>query len=81
MKFVEVKEIPTTRRNFQCKFEERLGRFMDRNIKYAKVVYDMDEYTSSTGCALAFKRACLWYGFPIDVKQINGEVYLIRRDI
>ena len=81
MKFVEVKEIPTTSRNMSCKFEERLGRFMDKNIKCARVVYDVDEYTSSTGCAIAFKRACLWYGFPVDVKQINGEVYLIHRDI
>jgi hypothetical protein len=81
MKFVEVKEIPSTGRANRGVLEERLEAFMALGIKYAKVVYDADDYTSPTSCRVAFARACRRYGFPVDAKMINGEVYLIRRDM
>lgn len=81
MHFVEVKEIPPTRVNLKCKFEERLERFMRLNIKCAKVVYDINDYSSATACLISFRRASVMHGFPVDVKMRNGEVYLIRRDM
>ena len=81
MKFVEVEDIPYPAYASRGILEERLEQFMSMKTKYVKVVYSLDEYTSPTSCRCALARACRQYGFPVDARMINGEVYLIRRDI
>lgn len=81
MHFMEVDEIPNGYRAARGILEERLDTFMSMRIKYAKVTYTSDEYSCPTSCRSALAYACRRYGFPVDVKMIGGEVYLIRRDI
>lgn len=81
MEFVEVKDIPKTGRANRGIVEERLEAFVKMGVKYAKIVYSIDDYTCPTSCRSAFASACRRYGFPVDAKLINGEVYLIRRDM
>ena len=81
MHFVTVEELPDTQYASRNKLEEGLEKFMSMKTKYARIVFSKDEYSSSTACQVVMKRASIQYGFPVDVRLINGDVYLIRRDI
>lgn len=81
MKFVEVGTLPDNAKTRRGVMEERLEKFVRMNVKYVKIDYRIDEYTSPTSCRLSFANAAKKYNFPVDVKMINGEVYLIRRDM
>ena len=81
MNFVEVKEIPYTTRARKGFMEERLEQFMHMHVKYVKVTYSAIEYSCPTSCRMSFANAAKRYNFPVDTKMINGEVYLIRRDM
>lgn len=81
MNFVKVEKLPGNVKTQKGVMEERLEKFVSMNVKYAKIAYSVDEYTSPTSCRLSFAKAAKRYNFPVDTKMINGEVYLIRRDI
>lgn len=81
MEFVEVKEVPYSTRAQRGIMEERLEKFMSMNVKYVKITYSVNEYSCPTSCRMSFANAAKRYNFPVDAKMINGEVYLIRRDI
>ena len=78
MKFVKVKELPKRRKNSILIF---LDEFMTSNIKFAKVEFSEKDYKTPSSCQSAFSKAIKAGGFPIIVKSINKEVYLIRTDM
>ena len=79
MKFVEVKEAPKMgyKRN---ELQARLNEFMRMRTKTVKVIWE-GTYKSAQGAQCNISRAAKVGGFPIDVRRIKGEVYLIRRDM
>lgn len=79
MKFTEVKELPRARRKTNIRV--RLDEFMSMGIKFAKLEYDAGEYKLPKYACGAFNISAKTGGYPIDVKMINGEVYLIRKDM
>ena len=81
MRFVEVNELPEHIRSTKSNFKHRLDEFMAMNIKVARVEFDSSEYNSRESCRGAFVSACKRYSYPIRAVGINGDVYLIRKDL
>lgn len=83
MKFVKVDKLPESNRRYTSayKVEARIQEFMNMNIKIARVDYNESDYKSIKTAYTGFKNACKRYVAPIDVKVVNKELYLIRRDI
>lgn len=84
MTFVEVKEIPAKANNPRRKKGELklyLERFIQQNIKIAKVDFGPEDYFAMIGAYNSMRLACKRHVLPIDVTMRNGEVYLVRRDI
>lgn len=81
MEFVEVENLPDYVKSVKGAMEKRLEEFMGMNVKYAKVQYHDDEYSSPNGCRLSVIDGIKRYGVPVNVVMIRGVVYLIRRDL
>lgn len=79
MKFVEVKEVPRMgyKRN---ELRTRLEEFMRMQTKTVKVVWE-GTYKNATYAQMNIYRAAKSGVFPIDVRRIKDEVFLIRRDM
>jgi hypothetical protein len=78
MKFVEVKELP--KRSYdhnQVKYY--LNEFMAMKIKTALV--EQHHYKSTRVAATCLSQAAQRHVMPIDVRVVDGQVYLIRRDM
>ena len=79
MKFVQVEMVPGKGENH--KLNAAWKEFMSMNVKIAKAELDVGEYASPTVArgvwAISIKR----FGYPIDLKLRNGEIYLVRRDM
>lgn len=82
MKLVSVEKLPEEgKRNAYKKPIEWLDEFMKMNTRYAKLEYRKDEYTGAFAAQSALSRTAYRCGYPIKVRQINGELYLIRTDM
>lgn len=84
MKFVEVAEVPEKKdipRRKRGELKLYLERFIQRDIKIAKVDFSPEEYFAMIGAYNSMRLACKRHVLPIDVTMRNGEVYLIRRDL
>ena len=83
MKFVKVDKLPEQSHAYIPTYivEARITAFMNMNIKIARVDYSANEYKSIKSAYQCFKKACTRYAAPVDVKVINKELYLIRRDM
>lgn len=84
MKFVEVAEVPAKVSNPRRKRGELklyLERFIQQDIKVAKVDFGPEEYFAMVGAYNSMRLACKRHVLPIDVTMRNGEVYLVRRDL
>ena len=83
MKFVKVDKLPEQSHVYTPTYrvEARITEFMNMNIKIARVDYNESDYRSIKTAYSGFKNACKRYVAPIDVKVVNNELYLIRRDI
>lgn len=83
MKFVKVESLPESNMRYtpMYKVEARIREFMNMNIKIARVEYKEDEYKNVKTAYQGFKKACKRYAAPVDVRTINKELYLIRRDM
>lgn len=80
MKFKQVEAIPgkcSEKRTLRNNWEE----FMRMNVKMVKVELAPDEYKSPTVARGVFAVSIKRYGYPIDARLRNGEIYLIRRDM
>ena len=83
MKFVAVNELPThddkpaEYHNYTKEFE----RFMKKNCKFAKVEFEDGEYKNLLSSYPSIKYAIQRRALPIDIRCINGDIYLVRRDI
>ena len=83
MKFVKVDKLPEQAHVYTPTYrvEARITEFMNMNIKIARVDYSANEYKSIKSAYQGFKKACTRYSAPADVRVINKELYLIRRDM
>lgn len=80
MRFIEVKGfVPRQKKWGRLRVE--LETFMSMNIKTAKVDYAECEYKKSITCYKCLWNAARRYAMPIRVAMIDGEIYLIRRDM
>lgn len=79
MKFVQVEMVPGKGENHKLK--AAWGEFMSMNVKIAKAELDVGEYASPTVARSVWATSIKRFGFPIDVKQRNNEIYLVRRDM
>lgn len=80
MFYTKIEKLPNGKRrrsNLRVFFDE----FMSENIKIAKLNFDDGTYCSAKSAQNTLTQSAKRRGYPIDVEIINGEVYLIRRDI
>lgn len=80
MRFIEVTNIPKQVRSCKHKLEREILDFIGMDVKTAKVEYSQYEYSCVESLRACLKTACVRVGVPVDVKMVNGEVYLVRRD-
>lgn len=78
MKFIEVKELP--KRKVRTDLRQKLDEFMAMNIKIAKVEME-NRYSSIRVAQGTIHTSAKHGGYPITVRTIDGEIYLIRKDI
>ena len=85
MRFIEVKEIPESKKNKPVveyhKLAAELEEFIRMNVKYVKVVFGQNEYLHHDGGRLCLIRAANRNGYPIKVVTRGKDLYLIRTDI
>lgn len=87
MKLIPIKELPMKNkpvRRGRAKSKDIFGmleEFMETGAKYAKVEYTNAEYASRPSAQASLCRATLDYRYPLYVRSINGDVYIIRTDI
>ena len=79
MKFVQVEAIPGRKENHKLKAAWK--EFMSMNIKIAKAELDIGEYKSPRVAFGVWRLSINRFGYPIDIKMRDGEIYLIRRDM
>ena len=80
MRFVQVESIPKQINDAPRKrVYELLENFLKSDMDYALVVFDPGEYTRLESARQTFIRTCRHFGYGIDVKVRNGEIYLVRR--
>ena len=78
MTFTVVKKLPKSRaKNNLYLF---LGNFMSTGSKFAKVDFASMDYCSMESAQNSIREAARRYKYPIKVRMINGEIYLIRTD-
>lgn len=92
MKLVSINKLPDKvyRRHMSQRksVKQYLVEFMKMNVKYAKVVYSDSDYVHNRACVASFRHAITSrYAvnarpeYPIIVREINNDVYLIRTDM
>lgn len=85
MKFIEVTELSKASEyahyNPKKSLKNYLQEFMKMNIKTALVEFTELEYKSATAAYTCLRKACKRHAFPIDVRMINGKLYLVRKDV
>ena len=79
MKFVEVKELPgrTIKKDLVAYVEE----FMSMNVKIAKVDFNDREYRSARSAYSSFHKTSHRLGYPISIRMISNELFLVRNDM
>ena len=81
MKFVAITEEELAKKCPYKKMQALVREFMSMNIKIARVDFDEHDYKNTKSACGSFSRAIKDGGFPISVKMIDKELYLIRKDI
>lgn len=80
MRFIEA-EIEECRRCQNKNLEQEFEKFMSMNVKTAKVIFTEEEYSCSNAVAVVLRRGVKTHRLPIHVLVVNGNVYLVRRDM
>ena len=83
MKLVKVNALPATDRRPYPRYRNDIvacleGFMADPTIRLALIQYDPDEYVDVRSIRSAFGNAVNRNRFPIEVRSINGKVYLIK---
>lgn len=90
MTFIEVEELPKNLRakaktrkpqSIKKDLQEFMTRFMEADIRFAKVTYNDAEYVNLCSAQTALVKCVRTFNLPIRVQRINYEVYLIRIDL
>ena len=79
MILVPVAGLPEQRKRVRCMPNaEWLNQFLDMNIKYVWVDVEQFEYSHIYSAYTSMRSIAKFYELPVDVKIINGEVYLVN---
>ena len=81
MKFTPVDKLPERKRGCYNKCSDILTEFMNLDRKYAKLEFSACEYTCVAAAKASLSQHIHNNGLPIIVKIVNGELYLIRKDL
>lgn len=81
IKFVAIEGLPRRKNKTNGYVDGMLQEFMSMNVKFAKVEFDAKDYKNPASCQSVYYKAIKAGAYPITVKCINKEVYLIRRDL
>lgn len=82
MKLVRVEEIPTVSNHRPKKrIGDMLANFVASDMQYALVVLEDDEYSRVEYARQSLIQACDKFGYRVDVKIRNGDVYLAKKEI
>ncbi len=82
MKFVKFEgELPDVKRRNNKSLIRYFDDFMVANIKVAKVTLDEGDYKNVVVARNTLSRAAKRHGYPITVRRVKDEIFMIRRDI
>ena len=87
MKLVPVDALPRTARGQRCTYAAQkdllkfLTKFIDMNVKYARVDYDKNDYVSKTSVIGSLGKACSRYELPVKSVMRDHNIYLVRTDM
>ena len=81
MTFTPVEKLPEKQKNTYKKNTDMLNEFMKMNVKYARVEYSKTDYCSESSVVGSLSKSIRTNMYPIRLKTINGELYLIRKDL
>lgn len=84
MVLIEIEELPDTERRMERDHKDLLDylkQFMNMNTKYAWIVYEPNEYSSSISAHSTISRACCRYNLPIKACLRNNDLYFVRTDM
>lgn len=80
MKITKVDTLPP-KRSHKKNLQGALDEFMSSNAKIVKIEYAEGEYATPISCYGSLHKAIKHSGYGIRVKMINGEIYLIKKNI
>ena len=81
-RFTPVESIPEQApKGFRKNNGEHLYEFMSMNVKKAKMDIAGMDYAHAYSAYAATRTSANYYGLPINVRFINGEIYLVRTDM
>lgn len=80
MFYTKVDELPEKKKT-KKKLRVFLDEFMSENIKMAKVHVKEDDYKHPRYAYTSLLESARNGGYPIDVVMVNGETFLVRRDM
>lgn len=82
MQFVKFEgKIPEIKRIHRKNLKGYFDEFMSTNIKVAKVMLNEGEYKDVVVARNVLNRSVVNHGYPITVRRVGKEIFLIRRDI
>ena len=86
MRFVVVDEIPKSKtgavkRSDYHKYDLEFQKFLNMNVKVARVEFFQDEYASVRTARNVLRGAVKRYCVPIKVCIRSGEIYFVRTDM
>lgn len=82
MKLVRVEEIPAVSNHRSKKrVGDMLANFVASDMQYALVVLEDDDYSRVEYARQSLIQACEKYGYRVDVKVRNGDIYLSKKGI
>lgn len=82
MRFVPVSDIPNDLKNRKKKdVRSMLDRFVNENIKYARVLLDDEDYCRPDTAMQAIRLTAKRYEYPVAPKTRRGSIYISRTDM
>lgn len=79
MKITKVDALPR-KRSCRKDLQGALEEFMNSNAKIVKVEYAEGEYANPISCYGSLHKAIRHSGYAIQVRMINKEIYLIKKN-
>lgn len=82
MRFIPVSDIPNDLKNRKKKdVRSMLDRFVNENIKYARVLLDDEDYCRPDTAMQAIRLTAKRYDYPVAPKTRRGSIYISRTDM